>query len=56
LGAILSGSGSCVLAFTTAARQAAVAEALAGVYRRLAIACEVRATTFDNEGLTIARP
>lgn len=56
LGAILSGSGSCVLTFTTAATQTAVGDALVGVYRRLGIACEVRATAFDNEGLTITRP
>lgn len=54
LGTILSGSGSSVLSFVTAASEAAVALALEGVYRQLGIACDIRISRFDNHGLDLA--
>lgn len=53
LGCFLSGSGSTVLALSRPSEQTAVAAAMSSAYRDLAIACDVRAVHFDNDGLTV---
>jgi homoserine kinase len=52
LGTILSGSGSTVLSFATAATADAVAAAVTASYAERGVTAEVRILPFDNQGIT----